>query len=470
MSKIGDYLGFGCLHIIMLPCYFGIFAFIFLLPSNIIGALRKTLRKDVFYDLSEKDYLYIENAFITLLIFAVAFICYRIYKSIFKEEVEKIKKEYDKKQEKTVAIYEHHKFFLTQEYGERKRQLEIQENKIKTEYNNYRIALHREIEKREERIRHVLYNTNVFKQSASLYADLHSCMYEKDEDYLRYKPHPSPTSADKIRELRGIFKEEIENLKSQLYRYEFIIQVFPELKEYIANDEAALSLSKQSISEFKSNYDYSKDYLSTDEWNKLSDEAKWQLALDRYKERRRSNSWTAGVEYELYCAWILRKHGYTVIEHGAERKLNDLGRDLIATDGTQTYIIQCKRYSEAKDVAIHENTICQLFGTTLHYNITHDSYNLFQAIPVLIYTGKVSEVAQEFAKKLGVVLHKMPMGDYPMIKCNKNNGNKIFHLPFDQQYWNTKIDFASGEFYATTIQEAIDAGFRRAYRWRGNAE
>lgn len=439
MSKIGDYLGFGCISIIMLPCYFALLAFIFLLPLNIIAALRKVLRKEVFYDLSEKDYLYIENAFITVLIFAVAFICYRIYKSIFKDEVEKIKKEYNKKEEQ-----------------------------IKETYENFKRSLIKDIETREKRISYTLKNTNVFQQSASLYADLHSCLYEKDEIYLRHKPHPSRTSADKLREMRRIFKEDVENLKSQLYRYEFIIQVFPELKEYIENDEAALSLNKQSISEFKSNYDYSKDYLSTDEWNKLSDEAKWQLALDRYKERRRSNSWTAGVEYELYCAWRLRENGYTVIEHGAERKLNDLGRDLIATDGTQTYIIQCKRYSEAKDVAIHENTICQLFGTTLHYNITHDSYNLFQAKPVLIYTGKVSEVAQEFAKKLGVVLHKMPMGDYPMIKCNKNNGNKIFHLPFDQQYWNTKIDFSSGEFYATTVKEAIDAGFRRAFRWSGN--
>ena len=164
MSKIGDYLGLGFSSIMFFSSSF-----------IVISALRKILRKEVLYDLSEKDYLYSENAFVTVLIFAVAFICYRICKSNksnFKDEVEKIKKEYDKKQEKTVAIYEHHKFCLTQEYGERKRQLEIQENKIKTEYNNYRIALHREIEKREERIRDVLYNTNVFKQSASLYADL----------------------------------------------------------------------------------------------------------------------------------------------------------------------------------------------------------------------------------------------------------------------------------------------------------
>ena len=54
-----------------------------------------------------------------------------------------------------------------------------------------------------------------------------------------------------------------------------------------------------------------------------------------------------------------------------------------------------------------------------------------------------------------------------MIKCNineKNNG-KIYHLPFDQQYDNVKID-KEGEFFAMTVQEAEEAGFRRAKRWR----
>jgi hypothetical protein len=56
------------------------------------------------------------------------------------------------------------------------------------------------------------------------------------------------------------------------------------------------------------------------------------------------------------------------------------------------------------------------------------------------------------------------MGEYPMIKCNINNGNKIYHLPFDQQYWRTRID-QPGEFYAMTVKEATSKGFRRAFRY-----
>lgn len=51
------------------------------------------------------------------------------------------------------------------------------------------------------------------------------------------------------------------------------------------------------------------------------------------------------------------------------------------------------------------------------------------------------------------------------IKCNVNQGNKIYHLPFDQQYDRTQI-CKPGEFYAYTVKEAVTAGFRRAYRHR----
>jgi hypothetical protein len=54
-----------------------------------------------------------------------------------------------------------------------------------------------------------------------------------------------------------------------------------------------------------------------------------------------------------------------------------------------------------------------------------------------------------------------------MIKCNINNGNKIYHLPFDQQYYRTKIELP-GEFYAWTVEEAVNAGFRRARRYMFN--
>ena len=44
---------------------------------------------------------------------------------------------------------------------------------------------------------------------------------------------------------------------------------------------------------------------------------------------------------------------------------------------------------------------------------------------------------------------------------------KIYHLPFDQKYDVTKID-KKGEFYAMTVREAEEAGFRRSFRWYGS--
>ena len=56
-----------------------------------------------------------------------------------------------------------------------------------------------------------------------------------------------------------------------------------------------------------------------------------------------------------------------------------------------------------------------------------------------------------------------------MIKCNINQttGEKIYHLPFDQQYDKCIITPETGEFYAMTVAEAEEAGFRRAMRWKG---
>jgi hypothetical protein len=56
-----------------------------------------------------------------------------------------------------------------------------------------------------------------------------------------------------------------------------------------------------------------------------------------------------------------------------------------------------------------------------------------------------------------------------MIKCNINPSSKekIYHLPFDQQYDKVVIGDVPGECYVETIADAEAAGFRRAFRWRG---
>ncbi|GEM_PF-6509305 len=56
---------------------------------------------------------------------------------------------------------------------------------------------------------------------------------------------------------------------------------------------------------------------------------------------------------------------------------------------------------------------------------------------------------------------------YPIIKCNVNQATKekIYHLPFDQQYDRTQINASMNEFYATTCAEAENRGFCRAMKY-----
>jgi hypothetical protein len=67
------------------------------------------------------------------------------------------------------------------------------------------------------------------------------------------------------------------------------------------------------------------------------------------------------------------------------------------------------------------------------------------------------------------VIGSFPLADYPRIKCNiaRRTDERIYHLPFDQQYDSTVVEPTRGECYVATAREAEVLGFRRAWRWHG---
>ena len=159
--------------------------------------------------------------------------------------------------------------------------------------------------------------------------------------------------------------------------------------------------------------------------------------------------------------------------------IEDRGRDLICRKNNTTVVVQCKCWSSKKQ--IHENHINQLFGTTLKYYLeTNRNANFEQffkalnerkIVPLLVTSTKLSDVAKQYAKALRIEIREdEKLEKYPMVKCNisRVSKEKIYHLPFDQQYDKVKID-GEGEFYAMTVQEAEDKGFRRAKKWVGNS-
>lgn len=257
-------------------------------------------------------------------------------------------------------------------------------------------------------------------------------------------------------------QEEIEKLKWAEYQLAYLLEIYPALQDVIDTEFKELSLSYEEITE----YDPVLKFMEKEEWEKLSESERNQLALDRYVESRKKSKWQIGRDYELYCGYCYEKNGYKVDYFGSYNGLEDLGRDLIIKQGDEIRIVQCKYWSQNKK--IHENHIMQLYGSVIEYNIENNA----NASGVLLTNTQLSEKAKEFAKMLGISFKEyMPMGDFPRIKCNIGVGEygektKIYHLPFDQQYDSTKID-SKEEFMAMTIAEAESAGFRRAYKWFG---
>jgi len=259
-----------------------------------------------------------------------------------------------------------------------------------------------------------------------------------------------------INEKRFLLEENII-LKYQL---EYIKTLIPEVEDIIEYDEYL----NESLED-----DSPKNFLSKEEYDLLSETEKNIRALEYYKKRKKRN-WEIGRDFERYIGYLFEQEGYTVEYYGIEKKLNDLGRDLIVKKDNLTTIIQCKYWSKNK--TIHEKHIAQLFGTVAKYKI--DNPNEKNVIGLFVSHTVLSDEAKNFASALGIhVLENRELGEYPLIKCNigrDKNGYKtyIYHLPMDQQYDSTIIDKLNGDFYTFTIEEAEKKGFRRAYKWHGN--
>lgn len=325
----------------------------------------------------------------------------------------------------------------------------------------------------------IMQDSSPFIHSASLIADMKSFLYDEIIHYLQTKPHPAFTASEIVKDLKTKTKPIIIEERKLRYRLETLLDIFPELRNYIdneddnENDSALLSLSEYgTISEFQDNHDRVSDYLSQEEYERLDEIERNQLALNRYHSRPKS-SWQIGIEYELWISYLLReKRGFFVVNpFGSIMGVHDLGRDIIASTivngQTVTYIIQCKNWSRKQNKEIHENVVCQTFGTAIEYELSHPEAG--KVIPKIIATVDLSDMASKFASKLGVEFEKIEAGIPPLIKCNVSPNGKIYHLPFDQQYYRTEIK-NYGEFYAFTVKEAYERGFRRAKRFLGEIQ
>ena len=306
---------------------------------------------------------------------------------------------------------------------------------------------------------------------STLYADHLLIQYDLSSEFLRTKKHPAQGEAKRIKELKHETSSYIEQYRQMLYKYEYLLKLFPELSNYIEDFESLKELEDLSnINDLKQDFDRVSYYMQKDEYERLNINERNQLALERYIKGQKTK-WQIGRDYELFCGWKYENDGWQVEYTGIDKKLNDLGRDLIARKENEHLIIQCKYWSKEK--LIHEKHITQLFGTAIEYELCLKA-DIFKpkVIPVFLTNITLSDTAKIFAKRLCVeVRENLLMENFPRIKCNTNKNEygettKIYHLPFDQQYDKTKIN-GSGDFYAFTVEEAVKKGFRRAFKYYG---
>lgn len=272
---------------------------------------------------------------------------------------------------------------------------------------------------------------------------------------------------ESLRELRRNTRSQLETANYARYQLEYLLSIYPQLQDVLDIEFKDLDpLINQDINAIE--HDAVRDYLSKEEYIKLSTAEKNQLALDRYIESHTKTKWQIGRDYELYIGYLCEQKKLQVEYTGSTMRLEDLGRDLIVHSDDKVYIIQCKYWSV--DKLIREKHIMQLFGTVIEYKITHPKHQ--NVVGVLVTSANLSDVAIKFAKELNIKTYtNVFLGNYPRIKCNINKnelGEKtyIYHLPMDLSYDVTKID-APGEFMAFTVKEAEEAGFRRSYKWHG---
>jgi hypothetical protein len=318
------------------------------------------------------------------------------------------------------------------------------------------------------------------------YDDYFQLQDQKTIELLKSKSHPALKAAEQIRQFSKERREAEKAARLASYLLDYSRYLAPWLDDYIGVESSELD---EIIKEIHSAWEKKEKEFDEEvkrhfgpKYEDLTPMQKLQKKLDWYWEKPNKSDWQIGHDYERYIGYLYEIGGWKVNYHG-KKSFEDLGRDLICKKDNVVEIIQCKRWAQEK--TIHEKHIYYLFGTTVEYYLDNfkdndnlqlslfpDNIKKRNVIPKLMATAKISDKAEQVAKVLGVEIKNIPFKSYPSVKCNValRTGEKIFHLPFDQQYDTAQIEEEKLECYVGTISEAEDKGFRHAYRWKGENE
>jgi hypothetical protein len=354
--------------------------------------------------------------------------------------------------------------------------IRLEEQRIKERLDERDKAFQKLIEREGQRIKELLdEREQAFQKGfchgrrwlADMIAEKESERDREAEIYLCTKRPPAFQAAQVVRQVKQEKRELCATLKFLEYQLRSYEEYFPFLEDYkeaILDERIPLSGEADNVAAIE-NTDPVQLFLDKAEYDKLPSADRNQRALERYLTKPKTN-WEIGRLYERYLGYFYEMKGWRVTYEGAIKGFEDFGRDLICFKDNRIKIVQAKYWRQER--VVREKHVFQLFGTACLYKRQHPN-NPIEA--VFCSTTELSEEALDVARRLKVNVRVIPFEKtYPMIKCNINSSTKekIYHLPFDQQYDRAVIGNQPGEFYARTAQEAEENGFRRAWRYRGH--
>ena len=301
---------------------------------------------------------------------------------------------------------------LLSESYQRDREIELEKEKVKSlEGENERLLI--EVEQHKINLSS-LFSSNLTAMPwlAGMMADFLTYDLEVEAKKLEWgKNIAREKKVASIRTIREEARRRIQEAKEAVYQLEYLRTLYPGIDDVLVTDYKELHLDGTIA-----DHDPVLDYLDKDEWNRLSDAEKNQLALDRYVASRKKSKWQIGRDYELSVAYEYRKSGYEVDTFGSYMGLEDLGRDLIARKDSIVHIVQCKYWSQSK--TIHEKHIYQLYGTVVEFCVENNS-STRNVKGIFVTNIRLSDKAKTVAERLGIrYVENYSMTDFPRIKCN----------------------------------------------------
>lgn len=213
--------------------------------------------------------------------------------------------------------------------------LKYETKKIKNELEEKNLTIIKKLKKHEEQLN---FNKNLqdklFEEKTKGFpwvAEAHSRFYEKKleevEKYLLKQKNPAYKSSKIVNELKLRIKE--SEKKAFIYKgiIDYYESLFPWLHDFINAPDEIIDKSNHSDYE-ESKIDPAQKFLSSAEWKNLPISERFQIALNRYWNRHKTN-WEIGRDYERFIGYEYEMDGWDVTFEGAIKGFEDMGRDLI---------------------------------------------------------------------------------------------------------------------------------------------